>query len=136
MTLTRRQLLAQLATLPVAWRHGQAAPPLPTYRCRKVRPFTVNGSLQKPVWRSIRAVPLVPATGKPQRLQPTTFRACYSDTHLFVAFTCRTQDINATYTKRDDPLYDQDVVEVFLSTEGDLHRYFEFEFSPRNVIFD
>ncbi len=111
-------------------------PPLPTYRCRKVPPFILDGDLDKAVWRSCRAMTLVSATGKPAHLQPTTVRACWSDSHLYVGFACRASKILATYTKRDDPLYEQDVVEVFLSLPGDLRRYFEFEFSPRNVIFD
>ena len=96
----------------------------------------MDGDLQKAVWQSCRAMKLVSATGKPQRLQPTTARACWSETHLYVGFSCQDSRIVSTYTKRDEPLYEQDVVEVFLSLPGDLRRYFEFEFSPRNVIFD
>lgn len=110
--------------------------PLPTYHCPKVKPFTLDGDLTKPVWKAARAVRLVSSTGKPQRLQPTTLRACWSDTYLYVGFRCTDKEIKATFMKRDEPLYNEDVVEVFLSLPGDLTHYFELEFSPNNVIFD
>jgi len=111
--------------------------PLPTYHCPKVKPFTLDGDLTKPVWKSAPAVKLVSATGKPQkRLQPTTLRACWSDTHLYVGFHCEDTDIWATYTKRDERLYNEDVVEVFLCASGDLRYYDELEFSPRGTLFD
>jgi len=151
MSLTRRQLLRRMLGAQITLGAGlfdslpsQAATsparrsprPLPTYRCRKVPPISVDGDLQKSVWRSLRAVTLAPATGKPGRLQPTTVRACWSDTHLYLGYACRGRDFVSTFTRRDEPLYQQDVVEAFLSPPGDLRRYFEFEFSPRNVIFD
>jgi len=43
--------------------------------------------------------------------------------------------IQATYHRRDDPLYEQDVVEVFLAPET-LTRYYEIEVSPHGTIFD
>lgn len=149
MRLTRRQLFCQMLGIPITLRSGlfpclgqetpkpvTRRPPLPTYRCRKVPPFSVDGDLQKAVWRAPRAVALAPATGKPGHVQPTRVHACWSDTHLYVGFSCHDRDIVSTYAKRDEPLYEQDVVEVFLSPPGDLRRYLEFEFSPRNVIFD
>lgn len=109
---------------------------LPRYRCRKVKAFSPDGNLDKAVWKSVRPVKLVSATGKPQRLQPTTLRACWSDTHLYVGFRCVDSEIRSTFTRRDEPLYEQDVVEAFLCPSGDLHRYFELEFSPNGVIWD
>jgi len=38
--------------------------------------------------------------------------------------------------RRDDPLYDEEVVEVFLCPTRVLSRYFEIEISPHNVVFD
>jgi hypothetical protein len=36
----------------------------------------------------------------------------------------------------DDPIYKEEVVELFLCPSGDLRHYFELEISPRNVLFD
>ena len=38
--------------------------------------------------------------------------------------------------RRDDNLYENDVAELFLDPEGDGKWYYEFEVSPRGVIFD
>jgi hypothetical protein len=66
----------------------------------------------------------------------TAVRCCWNDTHLFVRFLCADDDIWGTFSERDDPLYDEEVVEVSLSPSGDLRHYFELELSPRNVVFD
>jgi hypothetical protein len=68
--------------------------------------------------------------------QRTKVACAWSPTHLHVAFHCDDGDIWGTHEHRDDPLYDEEVVEVFLSPSGDVRRYFEFELSPRNVVFD
>ena len=68
--------------------------------------------------------------------QTTTARMCWDDKRLYVAFDCADKDILATMTKRDELLFHEEVVEVFLEPSGDLKRYFEIEVSPRNVIFD
>ena len=67
---------------------------------------------------------------------PTEARLCWDETHLYVAFSCRDTDIWGTYTQRDEPLFDEEVVEIFLCPSGNLAHYFEFEVSPRNTVFD
>jgi hypothetical protein len=45
-------------------------------------------------------------------------------------------EIISTYTKCNDPLYNEDAVEIFLATEGSYpNRYFEFEVSPQGQLF-
>ena len=51
-------------------------------------------------------------------------------------FICEDTHVVADYDKRDDPLYEQDVVEVFIDEEGSGKEYFELEISPRNIVFD
>lgn len=40
------------------------------------------------------------------------------------------------YRHRDDPLYEQDVVELFIDETGTGMEYIELEVSPNNVVFD
>ncbi len=68
--------------------------------------------------------------------QPTSLRACWSAARLYLGFQCIDRDIWGTYTRRDEPLYDEEVVEAFLSPTGDVRHYYELEVSPRNVLFD
>ena len=76
------------------------------------------------------------ADGVTEPTDATEFRALWDTTNLYLSFVCHDPQIIATMTKRDSPLYAEDCVECFLSTGGDLWRYFEFEFSPKNVQMD
>ena len=68
--------------------------------------------------------------------RPSSVSICRTEFDLRVRFCCSDQDIWGTYVNRDDPLYEEEVVEVFLCPTGDLRHYYESEVSPRNVIFD
>jgi hypothetical protein len=110
---------------------------LPLHRCLYVTsPPQVDGDLQKEVWRAIAPEPLLDVTGRSADCQPTELRVYYTDSHLYVAFHAKDRDIWGTYSERDTPLYDEEVVEVFLSPTGDVRHYYEFEVSPHNVVFD
>jgi hypothetical protein len=51
-------------------------------------------------------------------------------------FICQDPDPSATFTQSDDPLWEEDVVEVFIDPFGDLDCYFEFEINPLNTALD
>jgi gamma-carbonic anhydrase len=117
---------------------GTPERPTPIYRCRRVRtPVEVDGALDEAAWMAAEkagAFLLSDGSGPPKF--PTETRLCWDETHLYVAFSCKDSDIWGTYTKRDEPLYDEEVVEIFLSPSANLAHYFEFEVSPRNTVFD
>ena len=70
-------------------------------------------------------------------LYQTITRLCYDDQALYVRFECDDPDIWATMTERDEPIYDEEVAEVFLAAgEDDPTHYFEFEINPNGVLFD
>lgn len=74
-------------------------------------------------------------TGASPRLE-TRFRACWTADALLVRFECEDDHVVATMERRDDPIYKEDVVEVFLDPSGTGKVYYEFELSPRGVEFD
>ena len=87
-------------------------------------------------WDGLHAENLVEvATGGKLR-QRTRFQTCWDSEAIYIRFECEDDYAVADFLNRDDPLYDQDVVEVFLDEEGLGRRYIELEISPRNVIFD
>lgn len=90
------------------------------------------------VWAPLRQVtPLWLADGSAPAAQPTIVRVCCDDDALYVRFDCQDRDIWGTYTQRDDPIYDEEVVEVFIAPGAeDPVNYFEFEVSPNGVLFD
>jgi len=74
-------------------------------------------------------------TGEQPRLK-TRFRACWTADALHIRFECEDDHVVATMEQRDDPIYLEDVVEVFIDKSGTGEVYYEFEVSPRNVVFD
>ena len=130
--------LALIAAIGTTIGDAVTPPPLPTYTCHRVHsPVKVDGKLEEPAWRQAALfTDLRLNDGVTRPTAGTEFRAMWDSRNLYLSFVCQDPEIIATVTKRDSGLYDEDCVEVFLSTGGDLRRYFEFELSPRNVQMD
>jgi hypothetical protein len=93
-----------------------------------------------PAWDWSAAAILPPFTladGSGPAVQQTVARVCYNRHALFVRFDCQDTDIWGTHTERDQPIYDEEVVEVFLAAGVDTPvDYAEFEVSPNGVLLD
>jgi hypothetical protein len=69
--------------------------------------------------------------------QATAVRVAWDDAALHVRFDCVDRHAWGTLTRRDDPIWQEEAVEVFLAPgEADPVDYFEFEVSPHGVLFD
>lgn len=80
-------------------------------------------------------VPLQRSTdGGPSR-QATTVAAYYDDDYLTIVFEADDDEIVATLLGHDEPLWQEDVFEVFLAPDG-LTPYFEIEVNPLGTTFD
>ena len=73
--------------------------------------------------------------GGPPRLA-TSVRVGWRNGRLLVRFDGRDEGVVATYTRRDEPLWKEDVFEVFLSPLKEPEVYYEFEVNPRGALFD
>ncbi len=85
--------------------------------------------------------PFQRADGSGPATWATTTRLCFNRQALFVRFDCTDPDIWGTYTKRDEPIYDEEVVELFIApaataAERRPSRYYELEISPNGVLLD
>ena len=111
---------------------------LPTYVCRRIaEEIVIDGHFTEPVWSRIESVGdfrLVGGAAEPQL--PTEVRACWDEANLYLGFICVDTDIWGGMRNRDDPIYEEEVVEAFICSGDDVTRYYEFEFSPHNVVFD
>lgn len=58
------------------------------------------------------------------------------DGALVVRFDCRDEGTVATLLQRDDPLWREDVCEIFLSPFDPPSVYFEFEVNPLGALYD
>lgn len=67
----------------------------------------------------------------------TITRVCCNQQALYLRFDCIDYDIWGTYTQRDEPIYDEEVVELFIGhgLENPIN-YYELQVSPNGVLFD
>ncbi len=123
-----------LLCAPLLW-----AQSLPTYRAARVLDaIRIDGKLDEFTWA------LAPRTGRFRSIRTpdtpakhaTEAMAAWDDQNLYVAFVCRDPDPWARMTRRDDHLWEEEVVEVFLDPDGDGQNYPELEVSPTNVVVD
>ena len=81
--------------------------------------------------------PLFLADGSGVAQQQTIVRVCHDKYALYVCFECCDSDIWGAYTRRDESIFDEEVVEVFISHGPDpKQNYYEFEISPNGVLLD
>ncbi len=97
----------------------------------------IDGKLDEPAWsRSGGTCAFMRFDGKAVAGQSTEARLAWDEKNLYLAFVCRDRDIISKYKHRDEPLYLQEAVEVFLDPDSDEKDYMEFEVSPAAVLFD
>ncbi len=99
--------------------------------------WVLTGDPRKPPWSELAPVgELTLSHGHGEPSQLTRVWTCWDDRHFYVAFWCEDTDIRATFTQRNDKVWQEEAAEFFVSPDGDLKNYFEFQFSPRNVVRD
>lgn len=112
---------------------------LPVYGVgRTVDPIRVDGRLDEATWALAPRVGEMRLIHQPSRRPafPTEAAMTWDDTHLYVAFACTDAAPWARHVNRDDRLWEEEVVEVFLDPDGDGRQYVEIEVSPTNVVVD
>lgn len=102
---------------------------------RAAQPFALDDAS---AWEPLEKItPLWLSDGSVPASQQTTVRVCYDDHALYVRFDCADRDIWGTFTQRDEPIYNEEVVEIFIGAgAADPVHYFEFQVSPNGVLFD
>ena len=95
-----------------------------------------------PRWAAARSLEELPAVhlratvSDAAPLQGTSVRAAWDAEKLRMRFHAEDTHAWATMTERDAPLYEEEVIEVFLDPVGDLESYFEIEVNPLNAVLD
>ncbi len=113
--------------------------PLPRWRVPRA-PLPLDDDAVVGLWgweRIPRLPPLVRSDGVGPAIWKTAVRVCRDEFGIAVRFDCADRAAWGTFTDRDDPIWQEEVVELFLALgPEDPRRYFEFEVSPRGVLFD
>lgn len=116
---------------------GAQQTPMPEYHVTKApKPPTIDGKLDDEVWKAAQEVQLVTSFDGRQVQRPTRARLLYDDAFIYVSFDCDDPDVWGDLKNKDDSIYNEEVVEIFLDANGDQKTYNELEVSPHNVQFD
>lgn len=106
---------------------------------KTIEPMRMDGYLNESVYETADKVYLKNSVDKTIINHPeyaTFVQIAYDDTYLYVAFHCNDQDIHSSYTQRDQHLWKEEAVEVFIDTDNEPDNYVELEVSPNNVLYD
>ncbi len=106
------------------------------YVTRTTDSIELDGRLDEADWQRAKAAVLVETnTGGPVPLE-STVRMLWDDEYLYVGFYCEDPDAWATLTEEDDPLWGEEVVELFIDPDGNGYNYYEHEINPVNAKVD
>src|SRR5215831_9971742 len=99
-------------------------------------PVTIDGELNEKVWaKAARLEPFFRNDGSGPEREHTEVKLWYDDQALYLGWTCKDIDIQATFTNRDSKFWEEEVVEFFV-TPKELTRYFELQWNPLGGVFD
>jgi len=99
----------------------------------------INGILDEEAWTQSKKVALkINKTAEVVNDSSfmTWIKCCYDQDNLYIAYECNDTDIWSEFSDRDDHLWENDAIEIFIDTDGNLNTYFEIQVSPKNVVFD
>ncbi|MCC6749748.1 MAG: carbohydrate-binding family 9-like protein [Deltaproteobacteria bacterium] len=125
-------------TLPV--KGGKAPAPAPVKRlvaAKATKPVKLDGKLDDEVWKKAVSSGLFVDTMTGGAVPiATEAKVAYDDKYLYVAFDCKDEDVWSDFKKRDDHLWTQEAVEIFLDANNDGKDYIELQVNPHGTIFD
>jgi hypothetical protein len=67
---------------------------------------------------------------------PTRAKLLWDDKNLYAFLQVTDPDVFSSYTKKDDPMWKEDVVELFIDANGDGRGYVELQVNPHNAQLD
>jgi hypothetical protein len=136
--LLSRDVMASFLTIVFAGVFCITAQALPTYEVARITtPIKIDGQLTERAWHDTSNVgPFVNnRDGSPSEIQ-TEAKVLYDDTCLYFAFRAVDKNIWATMRRRDQHLWLEEVVEVFLQANTKIPNYIELEVNPLGTMLD
>lgn len=127
----------KVVTLKVSGTAKEAAKKTVLAKKVKAGVIKVDGKLDEAAWKN------APSTGEFVRTQDggkadqkATAKLLWDDKFLYVAFEMEDKDVWSTLDKRDDKLWTQEAVEMFIDADGDGKTYVELQANPLGTVFD
>lgn len=99
----------------------------------------IDGTENDSIWQQV--IPIVLKDNRSENEAPeselqTYVKACYDDNTLYFFFLCNDPDIWTSFTQKDEHLWENEAVEIFIDVDDVPETYVEIEVSPANVLFD
>ena len=110
---------------------------IPSYTVGRTSvPIVLDGKLDDPVWTQAEERVMSDAYTGGETPLKSTFRMLWDDSFLYVGVYFEDNDAWATYTEEDEPLWEEEVLELFIDADCDGSTYYEHEINPLNVKVD
>jgi len=104
---------------------------------RRISDFEIDGNPKKIVWKKAGNVFLVDSVTGMEVDKKCQVRALWSEKGVYLLYQVDDDHIWGTYKTNDEPIYNEEVVEIFLAQGKNVPKnYFEFQFSPNAIKFD
>src|SRR5690606_10614670 len=117
-----------------------APPPIPRYDVKRATgPIVIDGRVDDAAWASASAPVSLQFLWDNQTgpKQPTLVRLLWDDEYLYVAYEAEDVDVTATLENRDDPVYREDALEIFINPRpSQLGIYYGLEINAKGVMYD
>lgn len=125
------------ATLNVAAKAAKRVAPQQIIAFKTKEKITLDGKLDEAIWKKAKvSTPFVNTLTGAKVAVKTDVKVAYDDKNLYFAFTCSDNDIWGQLKKRDDKLWTQEAVEIFIDANRDRKDYIELQVNPLGTIFD
>ncbi|MFP6762322.1 MAG: transglutaminase domain-containing protein, partial [Planctomycetaceae bacterium] len=120
------------APFPASFVPADRIPRYTARRCQK--PPTIDGALDDAAWKSAsRTSPFVDLISGKKAMHDTRSAIVWDDDNLYVAFWVTEPNVEAKYLNRDDPIYYDNDVEIFIAGKD---AYYEFEINPHGTVYE
>lgn len=113
-------------------------PRLPLYEvAQTLLPIKVDGKLNEDAWMKASSVGyFVNNSDGSKSSYKTEAKVLYDENFLYFAFRCADDNIWSTLKRRDEHLWEEEVVEVFLQADPNQPSYIELEVNPLGTMLD
>jgi Carbohydrate family 9 binding domain-like len=117
---------------------GKRPPVPPQYLIRRASgPVAIDGKADEKDWQAATASPAFSgAEGGAEVKGAARARLLWDDTNLYAFIDVDDADVFSSYKNQDDPLWKEDVVELFIDADRNRRGYVELQVNPHNAHFD
>ena len=97
----------------------------------------LDGKLDEAAWGKAQSTgPFVRTMDGSKAESGAEAKVLWDDKNLYVAFQMEDKDVWTTLANRDDKLWTEEAVEMFIDADGDGKTYVELQTNPKGTIFD